>query len=83
MKQLMFAVYDSKAKVYCRPFFVAVEAVALRAFEGGANDESLEMGRHPEDFSLHQLGEFDDDTGVVKALEPHVNHGLASQFRRN
>lgn len=82
MKLLMFAVYDSKAKAFCRPFFAAVEAVALRAFEGGANDVDSEIGRHPADFSLFQVGEFDDDTGVVKPLDQHVNFGLATQFRR-
>lgn len=82
MKQLMYAVYDSKAKAFCRPFFAAVEAVALRAFEGGANDPENEIGRHPNDFSLFQVGEFDDDTGVVRPLEQHINFGLASQFRR-
>lgn len=83
MIQKMFAVYDSKARTFCRPFFVAHEAVALRAFEGGANDPAQEMCQHPGDFTLFHLGEFDDDTGVVKPLAEHVNLGLAAQFKRS
>lgn len=81
MKQLAFSVFDSKARVFCKPFFVPTMEVALRAFQGAANDPSHEMGRHAEDFTLFQIGEFDDENGVLTPSAQHMNCGLAAHFK--
>jgi len=81
MKQFMFALYDSKARVFCTPFFVPTQAVALRAFRHVANDEATQVSASPEDFTLFELGTWDDDKGRIVMLEQQINHGLATQFK--
>lgn len=80
MNQRMFAVYDSKAKTYCVPFFVPAVVIALRAFQGEANNPASQLSAYPQDFTLFELGEFNDSTGVVVAYALAINHGLAANF---
>lgn len=78
---LVFAVYDSKAKAYMRPFFSQSIGTAIRAFGDVVNDPQEMVAKHSADFSLHHIGEFDDVTGVLSALEHQVNLGLAASFK--
>ena len=66
----VFAVRDSKAEAYALPFFLPRMEVALRSFRDAMKDPKHEMSRHPEDYSLWCLGEFDDNTGAMLAVEP-------------
>lgn len=80
MIQFMFAVYDSKVRAYLQPFFVPLPAVALRTFAQAANDEKGPIGAHPEDYTLFELGTFDDERGVFELQKQSINHGPAAQF---
>lgn len=74
----MFSVYDSKAQVFGTPFCFGTVGLALRAFTDLAKDPQSTVSRYPMDFCLFQVGEFDDNKGVVISVAPHVNLGLAS-----
>lgn len=65
MKQVIVAVRDSAMGSFARPFFVPTVAVAVRSFTDEVNrvDPQNQMNVHPEDFELHQLGEFDEESG--------------------
>ena len=76
-----FAVYDSKATAYMSPFFFPHAGQAIRAFSDTVNDPSTSLNRHPGDFTLFQIGEFDDETGVFTATSP-VNLGTALNYRQ-
>lgn len=65
MKFKVFSVFDKKAGAYLPPFFLPEVAVAQRAFRDCVGDKSHAFGRHPEDYSLVHLGEFDDATGEL------------------
>lgn len=77
----VYAVYDSKARAFCLPFYAPVEAVAVRNFSAGANDATLSLCKHAEDFTLFHIGSFDDSTGELVRLSQHVNLGLAANFK--
>lgn len=66
MKQVVCAVYDSKLGAYSRPMFVPSKGVAIRSFQDEIRREERDnvMFNHPDDFSLHCLAFFEDDTGV-------------------
>lgn len=81
MNHLICAVYDSKAKVYCAPFTVAALGIALRAFHGEANNPQSQLGRYPADFTLFELGVFNDESGTFRIYEQQLNHGLAASFK--
>lgn len=77
----VFAVYDSKLKAFMLPFFLQNTALAIRAFKTGANDSASQLCGHPEDFSLHHLGSFDDETAHFKLFDAPANLGLAANFK--
>lgn len=74
MKLLAFAVYDAKAEAYLRPFFAETKGLAVRSFRDASNDPQHEMCRHAADYTLFEIGSFDQGTGVLSSL----NHGAVS-----
>lgn len=81
MIQIVCSVYDSKAKAFCVPFFVNALGLALRAFQGEANNPESQLGAYPEDFTLFELGTFSDVDGTFKIHPQPINHGLAANYR--
>lgn len=65
MRKLMFAVYDSKAEAFYAPFPSEKRQMAVRWFSELVNDETQLFGKHPEDFTLFEVGEFEDADGQM------------------
>ena len=63
MQQLMFVIYDDKAKAYLPPFYLPTADMAIRTFSDCINDNKHAFGQHPEDYTLFHLGGFDNTTG--------------------
>lgn len=68
----IFSVFDEKAKAFLPPFFLPEKAMAVRVFSDCANDVNHQFGKHPEDYTLFELGNFDGSSGQ---LTPS-SHGL-------
>lgn len=77
----MGALYDTKARAYRPPFFVAHMDVALRSIREAVNQPGHELNRHASDFLCYHLGTFDDETGVVETMARPVNHGCIAVMR--
>jgi len=77
----MFAIYDTKAGYYKNPFMLRSKGEAIRGFTDLANDLNTEIGRHPEDFCLFVLGEFDSDKGEFKNRIAPESLGLALDYK--
>ncbi len=56
MKLLAFTVYDEKAECFGNPFFVSAPGQATRMFADLSRDKQTTVGQHPEDFTLYQVG---------------------------
>lgn len=80
MKLKIFSVYDSKALAYGVPFFMPSVGSAVRAFSDLANDPQSMVNRHPTDYVLYEVGEFDDTVGGVVSVQPFVNLGNGGNF---
>lgn len=80
MKLSIYSIFDSKARAFLPPFYLANDSLATRVFSDCANDSVHAFGKHPEDYSLFRLGEFDDALGTFDLLSTHVNLGLAASF---
>lgn len=65
-----FALYDMKTGAFGVPFFMRHTGEALRAAADLAADPNTVPGRHPADFSLMLIGEFDDATGLLVPQQP-------------
>lgn len=75
--QLMFTVYDVKAQVYTPPFFVPTKGIAIRAFEDCVNSEDHQFAKHPQDYTLFELGSFRAEDGFLDYHAPKsVGNGL-------
>lgn len=66
----MYAVRDAKALAFMQPFFSVQSGSAIRAFDDAVNDGKSPFFFHPEDYILYELGEFDDQSGALTAIEP-------------
>lgn len=69
MRLQTFAVYDSQAKSYNQPFFFHNKEMAIRAFTDAAIDENSLFFKHPLDYVLFHLGEYDDENGWISSLK--------------
>lgn len=59
------AVYDIAVQAYVRPMFVPHTGAAVRGFRDEVNrkEQGNSLAAHPEDYELHLLGHWDDETG--------------------
>jgi len=73
MKRVICAVFDLAISTFGQPLFVAGIGGALRSFQDEVNRPSDRddnpLNRHPADFELWYLGEFDDTSGEFTLLE--------------
>ncbi|AXL15135.1 nonstructural protein [Microviridae sp.] len=65
MKLKMFSIYDQKVQVFNTPFFMVNQQIAKRAFSDLMQEEGTTINKHPKDFALYELGEYDDSTGKL------------------
>lgn len=66
------AIRDRAADAFMRPFFVPAVGMAIRSFQDEINrsDPDNSMNRHPDDYDLYLLGEYDEETGLFKTGSP-------------
>jgi hypothetical protein len=81
MFKSVYTVFDNKSKVFAQPFFAINHGVALRDFAFAANHTDNDIGRHPSDYSLFCIGDYDDSTGILHPHHTHENLGLAASFK--
>lgn len=78
----MFSVYDSKVGTYLRPFTMLTKGEATRAWSDLVNDEKTQFAKHPEDYTLFELGEWDDEKGIVINHPAPISLGTALEFKK-
>lgn len=68
---VIVAVLDSAVKAFMRPFYAPTLEAALRSFydEVKRGGEDNMMAKHPDDFQLWYLGEFDEESGLFSHLD--------------
>lgn len=67
MKLVLFCIHDSKGKLYGPPFAKAHRGDAERTFAQLTADPQSQIKQFPEDFSLYEVGTFDQNTGKIEA----------------
>lgn len=77
----VFAIHDSKARVFSRPFFCANKDVAMRLFAWMSRDKESDVSKAPVDYTLFRIAQYNDETGALERVTPHENLGQASQFK--
>lgn len=87
MKINAYVIYDSKARIYNKPFYFLNDQVALRAASDICSDQNSDVANHPEDFSMFKIGTYDDETAMLLQLStPEIVvrfHEIAGQSPDN
>lgn len=61
-----YVIFDKKAAVYNKPFYLLNDEIALRSASDLLQDNNTDIARHPEDFILFKIGTYDDTTAILK-----------------
>lgn len=75
----VFSVLDAKIGAFAQPWFSPTREAGIRAFVEATRDPTTMLAKHPEDFALYELGEFNDETGIFSSSTP-VALGTAASF---
>lgn len=81
MKHKIFTVYDSKVQAYMLPFYQQTKGAAIRAFKDTCNDSTHPFYKHPEDYTLFELGEFDDGKAKFELYKTPISLGVAHEYK--
>lgn len=82
MKIKLFSVFDQKALAFMPPFFAVRTEQAMRSFTECANDAQHAFSRSPQDYTLYELGVFDDETALITNLPQPLCLGRAVQLKK-
>lgn len=78
----IFTIYDSKAEAFISPFYERSTGLAIRAFEDACNTPEHQFNKYPEDYTLFELGEFNELTAGFELKDSPQSLGLAMLFIR-
>lgn len=81
MKYRVYSVYDSKAEAYLPPMFLQARGVALRMFSAAIADEKHDFCKFAADYTLFELGEFNDSDACFTLHPSPVSLGNALEFK--
>jgi hypothetical protein len=76
----IFCVYDCKVEAYGTPFFFKNKGEALRGFSEISNDIKTQIGKYPADFTLFEMGDYDEHTGTFSIYPAKVSVATAIEF---
>lgn len=78
----IFSLYDCKAEAYMAPQYFQAKGIAIRAFAELANDGESNVSKHAEDFTLFELGTFDDSCCAFDLYATPISIGKAIEFKK-
>lgn len=82
MIKKVFTVYDAKAELYMEPFMFSNQGEAIRGFIDVCNDPKTVFYKHPEDYTLFYIADYDNSIGNYHALSAKVPLGTAIEYMK-
>ena len=70
MKVNMYAIHDSKAGAYGQPFLLQTNGLASRSFIQAVMKQDSPFNKDPLDYTLFRIGNYDDETSIIKSETP-------------
>jgi len=83
MNLKIFTVYDSKLEAYLQPFVMQSKGQALRAWIDTIQDQSTQFNKHPADFTMFEIGEWNQITGEIIKHPVKLSLGTALEMSTN
>lgn len=79
----LFAIKDAKSEAYGPIITYKTQGLFLREISEAIAQGQTVWAKHPQDFTLYELGEYDADTGDVHMYEEKKALGLVADFKTN
>ena len=76
MKFHMFSIYDEKARSHLPPFVLPEEGMAIRTFSDCINSIDHQFSKHPSDYTLIKIANYDDESGEVIQDRRTIGNGI-------
>lgn len=67
MKVFAYSIFDDAVKKFNQPFFARTASEMYRIMDDVLRDPNSQLARHPKDFFIYKVGEFDLETGLFDA----------------
>jgi len=83
VKLKVFTVYDSKVEAYLSPFVAPTKGVAIRSITDAVANPKSEFHRWPGDYTLFEIGEYDNSTAIYTMHKAQVNLGCLIEFAKS
>jgi len=74
METNCYSVYDIKARVYGKIYLQGRHEEAIRSFANACKQDGSNLKANPEDYNLHYLGTFNQETGNLVPVTPAPLH---------
>lgn len=83
MKVRLYSVFDAKLAIFNQPYPDLKDASALRRFSDDVNNNTPKnpLNKHPQDYSLFYIGDYDDETGELIPSLPKALGTGSSVFK--
>jgi len=80
MLHRVFSIYDHACEAYMRPFLAPTKGVAIRSFSELAQDTNHEVGKYPEQYTLFELGSWEDTNALYDLHDTPLPIGKGHEF---
>lgn len=81
MTHKIFSIFDNAAEAYLPPFFAVSRGFAIRIFENCIADVNHQFNKHAEDFTIFELGEWDDTNTQFTLAKTPISLGKANEYK--
>jgi hypothetical protein len=81
MLMSVFSIYDSATEAWSPPLFVKSKGEIMRWFTDAVNDVNVKFCRHPADYTLFELGTWDDDNCGFSLLKAPIRLAVGIELQ--
>lgn len=83
MKHKIFSVFDSKTEAFLPPFSLKTVGEAERVITSMVSDPNNNFCKYAEDFTLYELGTWNDENCKYELLDTPFSVGLLVQYKKD
>ena len=77
----IFSLYDSAVGAYNVPMFLRSRGEAIRSFQAAANEGDSNISKWPDQYTLFEIGTYDDASARVEMYAAPESLGTALQYK--
>lgn len=76
----LITIQDIKAECFLPVQTFKTKVDGIRAFETAVNNPDSQFNKYPEDFIMHEIGDFDELTGITKIHDRTIVIATAAEL---